>query len=685
MGNVLEQLKGKEKARDRHFKLITAIFRAIASYELIMYCAYFALRIYYIVNYTSWNRAHWTLGWMWFVLAIEMLGSSYGALCLIIRMRRPWTEFADQPDGPELFRKRILGPEQNELVAEQKSVAAAEDGNMDDASEMVAGESVEEHQMRKLEFHRRKSSVSSVDATEFKMPIPEGGIFQNVKDKFPGVVVRVLIPCYREPTDIVNKVVLAACKMSFDKDRLHVYLCDDGRDAKKEEWINELRNMGYNAYYIARPNEFKGHAKAGNLNYTLKHVIYKDGAVPDKKELITIFDADMIAFPEFLDKIIPYFLEDEKVVMVQSPQAFHNIPSEADFFDCQNKSFFFFTIPGLDSWDAVSCCGTNFMMSAKALVEVGFFPTASVTEDAYLSMRLHENKGRIRYHGEILAIGEAPEDLRQIFQQRSRWCKGSLQILLQNRIWTNPKLTLVQRYWFFGLAWSYIVSGVLNQIYTLILVVSLLFGVYPMPPLTTWSCAVFGLYFLSVSLRTIVTPTPRSQSKCMWYSYKGSVFFGWMSLKAIWNVTTAHFGFKSLTFKVTKKTVRIGNNGQTVARRDSSYKDIYFHIVMSVFLMFCVAYALGVIISRKSALPDVQALGEPGTGTVMRLISMSTCIQALTAYMFPVLYAVLPENHKVQSRALNVLMGVDIICILFSGILIAAFQQFGLLFKARGY
>jgi len=298
-------------------------------------------------------------------------------------------------------------------------------------------------------------------------------------------------------------------------------------------------------------------------------------------------------------------------------------------------------------------------------------------------MRLYENGGRIRYHAEILAIGEAPEDLRQIFQQRSRWCKGSLQIVLQNRTLTNPKLTWIQRYWFFGLAWNYISSGVFNLIYTLIVVSSLLFGLYPVPPLQSWSSLIFGCYFFGTSLYSFVTPAPLQQKLNMWYPGKGSYFFGWMAIKAIWNVVTAHLGFKILSFKVTKKTVKIGGNNAG-SRRDSSYKDIYFHIAISALIVFAICYAAFVVLTQSAYLPDVQALHDPGTGTTMRLICIATGTQILLAYLFPIMYAVLPESRRVHAQALKTMFYIEGFCVVFAGIMITGFQTFQEYFAARG-
>ena len=54
---------------------------------------------------------------------------------------------------------------------------------------------------------------------------------------------------------------------------------------------------------------------------------------------------------------------------------------------------------------------------------MGWSPTYTLTEDYALGMELTMNRWKCRYVEEYLAIGEAPEQLRNCFQQRSRWCK----------------------------------------------------------------------------------------------------------------------------------------------------------------------------------------------------------------------------------------------------------------------
>ena len=69
--------------------------------------------------------------------------------------------------------------------------------------------------------------------------------------------------------------------------------------------------------------------------------------------------------------------------------------------------------------------GTNFLIRANAFKQAGWSPEYTLTEDYMLGMVLKQHKWHCRYVEEYLAVGEAPEQVRNCFQQRSRWCKVS--------------------------------------------------------------------------------------------------------------------------------------------------------------------------------------------------------------------------------------------------------------------
>ena len=67
-------------------------------------------------------------------------------------------------------------------------------------------------------------------------------------------------------------------------------------------------------------------------------------------------------------------------------------------------------------------------MRSNALLEVGGSPTWTLTEDYALGMELKKFGWHCRYVQEYLAIGEAPDQIRNCYQQRSRWCKVHLSL-----------------------------------------------------------------------------------------------------------------------------------------------------------------------------------------------------------------------------------------------------------------
>lgn len=74
--------------------------------------------------------------------------------------------------------------------------------------------------------------------------------------------VDIYIPSYNEPLEVVRDTVLAAQCIDYPKDKMKIYLLDDG---KRSEFAVFAADVGVG--YITR-NDNK-HAKAGNLNHAL--------------------------------------------------------------------------------------------------------------------------------------------------------------------------------------------------------------------------------------------------------------------------------------------------------------------------------------------------------------------------------------------------------------------------------
>ncbi len=67
-------------------------------------------------------------------------------------------------------------------------------------------------------------------------------------------------------------------------------------------------------------------------------------------------------------------------------------------------------------------------MRARCLGHCGWFPTYTITEDYALGMELKTHGYRGTYLLDYLVVGEAPDEVRNVMRQRSRWCKGHMQV-----------------------------------------------------------------------------------------------------------------------------------------------------------------------------------------------------------------------------------------------------------------
>ena len=142
---------------------------------------------------------------------------------------------------------------------------------------------------------------------------------------------------------------------------------------------------------------------------------------------MVVFDADMVAKPNFFTKILEVMLDDDCALCL-TPQGFNNVDAQSDIFNNLNLSFWEYMLPGTDALGYIACTGTNFCLRCYPLADCGWFPTFTITEDYALGMMLKAKGYKAGYLNEYLAIGEAPEEPRNIFRQRSRWCKGQMQV-----------------------------------------------------------------------------------------------------------------------------------------------------------------------------------------------------------------------------------------------------------------
>ncbi len=251
--------------------------------------------------------------------------------------------------------------------------------------------------------------------------------------------VDVYIPTYNESMEIVRPTVLAAMNMDYPRDKMNVWILDDGRRPEFRDFAEEA-----GCGYIIRPDN--NHAKAGNLNHALKHTT---------GEFIAIFDCDHAPTRAFLQMTLGWLVRDGRIAMVQTPHHFYSPdPFERNLArqrKVPNEGLLFYGAiqPGNDLWNAAFFCGSCAVIRRTALLEVGGVAHETVTEDCHTSFRMQQKGWHTAYIRIPLAAGLATERLSLHIGQRMRWARGMLQIMRQENTLFAPGLKWSQRFCYF--------------------------------------------------------------------------------------------------------------------------------------------------------------------------------------------------------------------------------------------
>jgi cellulose synthase (UDP-forming) len=276
--------------------------------------------------------------------------------------------------------------------------------------------------------------------------------------------VDIFIPTYNESPDILRRTVCGAQGIRYLNKQ--VYLLDDGRRQEVKQLADEL-----GCGYITRTDN--KHAKAGNINHALTKT---------KGEFVIIFDADHVPVPSFIERTIPFFKNDPKLALVQTPHRFLNAsPTERNLYLegklPQEQELFYQRVQiGNNRWNAAFFCGSAAVLRRSALLEVGGVATETVTEDCHTCMKMHALGYNSIYVSTPLSVGLSPESFDGYVVQRSRWGRGMAQILRVDNPLVKKGLSLPQRICYFS-SMMHFFFGVPRMVFLFAPVLYLLFNI----------------------------------------------------------------------------------------------------------------------------------------------------------------------------------------------------------------
>ncbi|HEX6478233.1 MAG TPA: glycosyltransferase [Ktedonobacteraceae bacterium] len=283
-----------------------------------------------------------------------------------------------------------------------------------------------------------------------------------------------------------------------------IVVCNDGCVAKAASW-EEVDRLAKSLGVCCVTRTTGGGAKAGNIE-NARRELHADGGA-----LLVIFDADQVAKPDFLLKTIPPF-RDPKMGWVQTGQYYANLDNPvSSWADDQQSMFYNLLCPGKAALNAAFICGTNVVIRAAALDQIGGLPQDSVTEDFAASIALHPSWRSI-YLTDVLATGLGPLDVPSYLKQQGRWAIGTMSVFRTHwrEIFLPRKngLQFGQRVQYF-LACTHYLCGLRDLIYLLSPILFIFTGI---PAVRSAYLSDYLLHFLPYCLLSMAA---------LWYAARG--------------------------------------------------------------------------------------------------------------------------------------------------------------------
>ncbi len=252
--------------------------------------------------------------------------------------------------------------------------------------------------------------------------------------------VTIQLPMYNE-LYVAERIIETIAAFDYPVDKLQIQVLDDSTDETKDviaKKVAEVAARGINIQHIHRVDR-TGY-KAGALDDAMDQV---------ESEFIAIFDADFIPDPDWLQKTIPYF-QDENIGVVQTRWGHINktysLLTELQAFGLNGH--FAIEQGGRNSaGHFINFNGTGGIWRKKCIEDAGGWEHDTLTEDLDLSYRAQIKGWKFKYLEDVIAPAELPITMSALKSQQHRWMKGGAECFrkMWKRLLTAKDVKLMDR------------------------------------------------------------------------------------------------------------------------------------------------------------------------------------------------------------------------------------------------
>ena len=224
--------------------------------------------------------------------------------------------------------------------------------------------------------------------------------------------VTVIVPCWNEENTI-SKTVHSLLEMNYPKDKLQIFLIDDGSTDNTWEVIKTFEQYS-NVKIFHKENGGKHTA----LNLGLLHL---------ETDFLGCLDADSVADKESLVRIMSYFERDADTMAV-APSIIANNPNT--IIQQAQKAEYFMAVyikKMLAFLGAIHVTpGPLTIFRRKVFDDLGPYRHAHNTEDMEIAYRMQKNHYKIEQCNDAYVYTNTPPTVYKLYKQRLRWIYGFL-------------------------------------------------------------------------------------------------------------------------------------------------------------------------------------------------------------------------------------------------------------------
>ncbi|XP_074379434.1 glucomannan 4-beta-mannosyltransferase 1-like isoform X2 [Apium graveolens] len=270
--------------------------------------------------------------------------------------------------------------------------------------------------------------------------------------EYPKVLIQ--IPMYNE-SEVYKLSIGAACALSWPKEKLIVQVLDDSTNktimTNVKAECRKRQNQEVNVKYENRAN--RNGYKAGALREGLQKQYVNDC------EYVVIFDADFQPEKDFLEKIIPYLIDNKELGMVQARWKFVNA-DECLMTRLQEMSLnYHFSVEqevGSSTCQFFGFNGTAGVWRIQAINDAGGWKERTTVEDMDLAVRASLQGWKFVFVGDVSVKNELPSTFKAYRFQQHRWSCGpanlfkkmTKEIMLCRRVSIWKKIHLIYGFFF---------------------------------------------------------------------------------------------------------------------------------------------------------------------------------------------------------------------------------------------